>query len=126
MSKQKRFWLIGAGALLLSLVVFLGTARYGSYGPAAQGVHWIARPPVASIMWGPKHRFMVQSGLNVALDHGLGAPGHFIEFPIWPDERVSIHLFSVNWFRQELAAWKSNHGLGCEASRQEYRRNRGR
>jgi hypothetical protein len=87
------------------LAVLLVTAEYHDDG---HGVHYIGRPPFVSVSWEPSDRDIGQRGINVAWD-SLGAPGNVVEFPITPQTRISVRLFSVYWFRQEFRAWVSNH-----------------
>ncbi len=105
------------------IVLFLIAADYGVQG----GIHYISRPPVASVSWGPAERYVVPHGVNVVGDNGTRMAGNFVEFPISGDTRVSIRLLSVRWYRQAFAGWASNHrwaarwlglsptGQGCAA-----------
>src|SRR5262249_32288617 len=107
MAGQKRLRLFVVLAIPIGLLaLLLATAKYGSDG---LGVHYVSRPPFASVSWGPAHRYMVQSGINVVWDHGAGAAGNVVEFPIAPETRISARLFSVRWLRQEFRGWVSGH-----------------
>jgi hypothetical protein len=108
MTRRRKFLLIVAASLAGSLVWFFATAKYGD---DHFGVHYIARPPIATIEWGPKWRFIVQDGWNVVSDpgRGVGAPGNVIEFPISRQTRVSVRLMSGHWIHDEFIGWESNH-----------------
>jgi hypothetical protein len=88
------------------LALFLGTAKYGDDG---YGIHYVSRAPFVTVSWGPFRRYIVQSGVNVVWDRPNAQSGNFIEFPIAPETRVSLRLFSGHWFREELHGWLSNH-----------------
>jgi len=51
----------------------------------------------------PKSTWIVQSGVNIAGDRGIGAAGNFVEFPVFPGYRVGIRYFSKRWWREEHA-----------------------
>jgi hypothetical protein len=107
MTKRKRFWIVAAAIPLVLLALLFTSATYGD---DRHGIHYISRPPVASISWGPKTRYIIQDGINVIRDRAPRAQaGNFIEFPISSQTRLSIRLFSISWLREELTAWKSNH-----------------
>ena len=59
------------GAIVL---LFLISANYGVQG----SVHYISRPPVAVVSWGPPEQFRTAANA--------------VEFPISSDTRVSIRL----------------------------------
>jgi hypothetical protein len=108
MTRGKKVTLIAAAIPAALLVLFFATARYGD---DHFGIHYIDRPPIANLEWGPESRFIVQEGLNVVADpgRGHGAPGNVIEFPLSGHTRVSVRLLSAHWVRDEFAAWESNH-----------------
>ena len=106
MIKRKKL-LISAAIPAALLVLFFATAKYGD---DHYGVHYINRPPIANIEWGPSWRFIVQQGVNVVLDPGKqGAAGNVIEFSISQHTRVSMRLLSVHWIHEEFRAWESCH-----------------
>ena len=105
--KRRKLVLVAASIPVALLVLFFATARYGD---DAQGVHYISRPPIATVTWGPSWRFMVHEGVNVVADAGgAGMPGNLIEFPISRHTRVSMRLLSVHWIHDEFARWESDH-----------------
>ena len=106
MTRRKRGILLAAVIPIGLVGLFLITADYGD---DAQGVHHISRPAVASVTWGPAERYIVREGVNIARDRGGGMAGNFVEFPVSPHTRVSMRLFSVRWYREELAGWVSDH-----------------
>lgn len=120
----RRLLLVIAAIPTALVVLFLISADYG----AQASVHYISRPPVAVVSWGPSERYIVPHGVNVVEDNGTRVPGNFVEFPISGDARVSIRFASVRWYRQTFAGWASNHrgaarwlglsatGQGCEGS----------
>jgi hypothetical protein len=87
------------------VVLFLITADYS----AQASIHYISRPPIAVVSWGPSERYIVRHGVNVVGDNGTRVAGNFVEFPISGDARVSIRFVSVRWYRQAFAGWASNH-----------------
>lgn len=111
-----------AAIAALSLIWFFATAHYGSYPQL--GVRYIARPPIATVSWGPARAYIVTEGVNALRDHGVGAPGNVLEFPVGGGRRVALRLFSIRWFRQEFNAWASSHrrlagwlGYRCDCER---------
>jgi hypothetical protein len=108
MTRRRKLALISAAVVVTLLVLFFATARYGD---DHYGIHYIKRPPIADIEWGPSRRFIVPEALNVVGDpgRGHGAPGNVIEFPISPHTRVSVRLVSAHWIHDEFVAWESNH-----------------
>lgn len=107
MTRRKRIWLVAASLAALPVIWFFATARYGSY--PALGVRYIARAPFATVSWGPARAYIQSEGMNAVPDNGAGQPGNVLEFPISGGQRISLRLFSVRWFRQELRGWVSNH-----------------
>lgn len=120
----KRLLVVIVGIPAAVVLVFLITADYGVQG----NVHYINRPPFASVSWGPAERYIVKHGVNVVGDNARHEPGNFVEFPLSGDTRVSIRLLSGRWYRVAFAGWASGHrgaarwlglspaGQGCEAS----------
>lgn len=106
MTKRRRSLLILTAIPAVLVVLFFVTANYSNDG---RGVHYINRPPFASVSWGPSELYIVRDGINISWDNGMGAPGNVVEFPITTDKRISMRLFSVNWFRQEFRDWAANH-----------------
>jgi hypothetical protein len=105
--KPRRHRILLIGGLLIALpVLFLATGERRDDG---LGIHSLGRPPFISMSWGPSQRYIVPSGINVAWDRSVGAPGNVVEFPITPGTRVSLRVFSIRWFRQDLRAWASDH-----------------
>lgn len=108
MTRRKKFLLTGAAIPVALMVWFFAGAKYGD---DHYGVHYVRRPPVASIEWGPRWRFIVQDGWNWVADpgRGVGAPGNVVEFPISRHTRVSVRLMSMHWIQDEFRGWESNH-----------------
>jgi hypothetical protein len=105
MAKPRRLLLVLIIPIAL-LALFLGTAKYGDDG---HGIHYVSHAPFVTVSWGPFRRYIVQSGVNVVWDRPNAQSGNFIEFPIAPETRVSLRLFSGHWIREELHGWLSNH-----------------
>ena len=106
MKKHMRTWLLVVAVVpAVLLLLFFATATYRSY----DGLHFISRPPIANIIWGPKRHFIVWYGLNIVPDHQDSMPGNVIEFPISSRSKVSIRLFSMRWLFQDCLAFDSNH-----------------
>jgi hypothetical protein len=107
-TRRRKLALISAAVLAAPLALFFATARYGD---DHFGIHYIRRPPIASIEWGPNRRFIVPEGVNIAPDpgKGVGAPGNVVEFPISRHARVSVRLLSAHWVHDEFIGWESNH-----------------
>jgi hypothetical protein len=98
-TKHARCWLVAFAPVAL-ILLFLITADYGvSHG---SDVRYVSRSPVATISWGPAHSYIIQKGINIVGDSGVGLPGNFVEFPISVDTRVSMRLFSFRWLRDYL------------------------
>lgn len=117
MLKRRRVVLIAAVVCAALLMLFFVTADYR----VQAGVHYILRPPIASISWGPAERYIEQQGINVVWDDGTRWAGNFVEFPISGTTRVSVRLFSVRWSREAVGGWVSEHPriarwLGCNPS----------
>jgi hypothetical protein len=107
MTTRKKLALVAAALAVALLVLFFATAEYGD---DHYGVHYINRPPIANVAWGPNQRFMVQQGINFVPDPGKsGAAGNVIEFSVSPHTRVSARLLSFHWIHQEFRAWESYH-----------------
>jgi hypothetical protein len=83
--------------------------RSQQHGDDGYGIHEVSRAPFVTVSWGPLRRYIVQSGVNVVRDRPNAQPGNFIEFPVTPETRISLRLFSGHWFRQEFRSWLSNH-----------------
>lgn len=107
MRRAKRIWLIVAAIPLSALVLFFATAHYGV--ERVHNIRYISRPPIATLSWGPSERFMVQEGVNLVWDQGLGAAGNMVEFSVSTQTRVSMRLFSFRWLEEEFTGWRSNH-----------------
>lgn len=107
MSKAKRIWLTIAAIPVLGLALFFATARYGV--EPYHGIRYISRSPVATITWGSADSYIVQHGVNLVSDRGMGRTGNVIEFPVSSHTRVSMRLFSFRWLAEEFRAWRSNH-----------------
>lgn len=105
--KRGRTRLTVAGIAALPVMWFFATAHYGSY--SVLGVRYVARPPIATISWGPARAYIVTEGVNAIRDQGVGAPGNVLEFPVGRSNRVALRLFSIRWFRQEFKGWASDH-----------------
>jgi hypothetical protein len=101
----RRLLIVIAAIPTAVVVLLLITANYSDQA----GVHYISRPPIAVVSWGPSQRYIVQHGLNVVGDNGRRVAGNFLEFPMPGDARVSIRFVSVRWYRQAFAGWASNH-----------------
>ncbi|HUN76199.1 MAG TPA: hypothetical protein VMU40_16905 [Steroidobacteraceae bacterium] len=107
MTKRSRLAVISTAVPALLVVAFFATARYGD---DHHGIHYMNRPPIANVAWGPNRRFIVQQGINVVPDPGKhGAAGNVIEFPISRHTRVSMRLLSIHWIHEEFGAWESDH-----------------
>ena len=70
------------------VLLFLISANYGVQG----SVHYISRPPIAVVSWGPPEQFRVAQGGNAVGDNGTRTAANAVEFPISGDTRVSIRL----------------------------------
>ena len=105
MLKRRRVLLIIAAIPVALLLLFFVTANYG----VQAGEHYIRRPPIASISWGPAERYIVQQGVNVVWDDGTRMAGNFFEFPIFRGTRVSVRLLSLRWSREAFSGWASEH-----------------
>ncbi len=94
--------------LVLPPLGFFATARYGDDGA---GIHFISRPPVLTISWGPRQRFIVQHGFNFVPDRAPRAQaGNFVEFSLpFSDSRMSLRIFSWSWADYEYQGWRSDH-----------------
>jgi hypothetical protein len=103
--RLSRLLLVIAAIPVAVVVLFLISAKYS----VQASVHYISRPPVAVVSWGPSERYIVRHGVNVVGDDGTRVAGNFLEFPISGDARVSIRFVSVRWYRQAFAGWASNH-----------------
>ena len=106
--RTKHVLLCAALMLALPPLGFFTTARYGGDGA---GVHFISRPPLLTISWGPRQRFIVLDGLNFVPDRAPRAQaGNFAEFTLpFSDSRVSLRMFSWSWADYEYEGWKSDH-----------------
>jgi hypothetical protein len=106
MRRAKRIGLIVAAIPALGLVLFCSTAHYGT-GP--NHLHFISRSPVASVSWGPANAYIVTRGVNIVPDKGIGMAGNMIEFPLSPQTRLSMRLFSFRWLEEDFEGWRSDH-----------------
>ena len=109
MTRRKRLWLVVAASLGVLIAVFFASAQYGI--ERYHGIYYVSRPPVAVVTWGPAGAYIVQHGVNLVGDLGIGQAGNVIEFPVSRHTRVSMRLFSFRWFAEELQGWKSDHGF---------------
>lgn len=107
MSRVKRIGLVIAAIPVLGLALFFVTARYGV--EPYHGIRYISRSPVATITWGSADSYIIQQGVNLVADQGMGRPGNVIEFPVSSHTRVSMRLFSFRWLAEEFRGWRSNH-----------------
>lgn len=94
-----------AVVLIVVPLAFFSTAHYGNDGA---GVHFISRPPLLTVSWGPRQRFIIQDGFNVVHDRAPHArAGHFLEFGLpFSDTRLSLRIFSWGWANEEYQGWK--------------------
>lgn len=94
--------------LIIPAIGFFATARYGDDGG---GIHFISRPPLLTVSWGPRQRFIVQNGINFVPDRAPRAQaGNVVEFGVpFSGSRISVRLFSWSWANDEYRAWRSNH-----------------
>lgn len=83
----KRFLVVIVAIPAAVVLLFLITANYGVQG----SVHYISRPPIAVVSWGPPDQYLAPQGVVVG-DKGTRMAGNFVEFPISSDTRVSIRL----------------------------------
>lgn len=74
------------------VLLFLISANYGVQGSA----HYISRPPIALVSWGPPGQEIVPNGPNAAGDNGTRTAGNVVDFPVSSDTRVSIRLLFVS------------------------------
>ena len=88
MRSLKRLLVVIVAIPAAVVLLFLITANYGVQG----SVHYISRPPIAVVSWGPPDQSLARQGPNVIGDNGTRVAGNLIEFPISSDTRVSIRL----------------------------------
>ena len=69
---------------------------------ASAGMFRISLAPIFRVDIAARNRWIVQRGVNVVTDTGVGLAGNFVEFPIFPGYRIGIRYFSKRW-------WQENH-----------------
>jgi len=107
-TRAKKILMLCAALAVVTVGTFFATAYYGDTGG---GIRFISRPPIFTLSWGPRDRFIVQSGINLVADRAPQAQaGNFIEFGCpFSASRISLRLFSWSWSREEYRNWRSNH-----------------
>jgi hypothetical protein len=115
-TRTRKVLMLCAALAFLAVAAFFATARYGDDGA---GIHYISRSPMLTISWGPRSRFIIQSGINLVPDRApLAQAGNFIEFGLpFSESRVSLRLFSWSWLSEEYVGWRSNHAAGLMKKR---------
>src|ERR1043166_9372763 len=69
----------------------------------ASGRFRVGFAPFLRVDIAPTSTWMVQSGVNIVGDRGVGAAGNFMECPIFPGYRPGIRYFSKRWWQEEHA-----------------------
>lgn len=88
----KRLLVVIAAIPTAVVLLFLISANYGVQG----SVHYISRPPIALVSWGPAGQDIVPNGANAAGDNGARTAGNVVDFPVSSDTRVSIRLLFMS------------------------------
>lgn len=87
-------------AVFATLVALLIVCAANHAAPA--GMFRISFAPIFRVDIAARNRWIVQRGVNLVRDTGVGLAGNFVEFPIFPGYRIGIRYFSKRW-------WQENH-----------------